>query len=270
MKVDSAISGAGNLKKFHYNFDKEEFTDIINNIQKNKCKKSMEELIKRNMGLVNDVVFDMLSSVNSCEKSKTKMNSEDLVQEGIMGLMSAAEKFELERGLKFSTYATFWIKQKITRYVQNNMDTIRIPVYLLQIKSTYLKKNKDKEATAKSYKISVEKLDEHLNKVESVKIKKMQDKTGEDGKSELEEFLISYEEDPEEDYIKKINSKEFWNKIRKKLTEKEYTVIFERFHNEKKLEEIGNKLKVTRERVRQIEETALKKLALELKRESFD
>jgi RNA polymerase sigma factor (sigma-70 family) len=144
LKVDFAISGAGNLKKFHYNFDKEEFTDIINNIQKNKCKKSMEELIKRNMGLVNDVVFDMLSSVNSCEKSKTKMNSEDLVQEGIMGLMSAAEKFELERGLKFSTYATFWIKQKITRYIQNNMDTIRIPVYLLQIKSTYLKKNKDK------------------------------------------------------------------------------------------------------------------------------
>lgn len=208
----------------------------------------------------------------------------DLVEEGNMGLMKAIEKFKPSMGFKFSTYATWWIKQSVNRAIANQRNTIRIPIHILDIYHKYLKyiekelraKNlyPPKEEIAKKLKISLIKLDEILN---IVKLPKSIDMEYENDESDSGRTLKDVIENtafnkPDETFLDK-ERKEKIIKIISNLKPKEQRVIIYRFglydDNALTLEEIGKILGITRERVRQIEISAIKKLRVLIKNSDF-
>lgn len=208
----------------------------------------------------------------------------DLVEEGNMGLMKAIEKFKPSMGFKFSTYATWWIRQYVNRAIANQRNTIRIPIHILDIYHKYLKyiekevrtKNlyPSKEKIAKKLKITPIKLNEILN---IVKLPKSIDMEYEDEESDSGRTLKDVIEDtafdkPDENFMNK-ERKEKIIKIISNLKFKEQRVIIYRFglHDDDALtlEEIGKKLGLTRERVRQIEISAIKKLRILIKNSDF-
>ena len=199
----------------------------------------------------------------------------DLIEEGNMGLMKAIEKFKPYMGFRFSTYATWWIKQSINRAIANQKNTIRIPIHILEIYHKYLKyiekelrqKNlyPTKEEIAKKLKIDPLKLDEILN---IVKIPKSLDMEYENEESDSGRTLKDIIENtafdkPDENFLNK-ERKEKILELLSNLKPKEQQVIIYRFGLKDDtvltLEEIGKILNLTRERVRQIEITAIKKL----------
>ena len=181
----------------------------------------------------------------------------DLIQEGNLGLMKAAEKFEPERGFKFSTYATWWIRQSITRAIADQGRTIRIPVHLVEsinrVKKTagdLLHKN-GREPTVEEIAVA---LDMEPDKV----------RVGEEEDAHLEDFI--QDEDagvPVDEAGRQLLRRELLH-VLKSLTPREERVITLRFGLEdgraRTLEELGKEFNVTRERVRQIEAKALRKL----------
>jgi len=208
----------------------------------------------------------------------------DLVEEGNMGLMKAIEKFKPSMGFKFSTYATWWIKQSVNRAIANQRNTIRIPIHILDIYHKYLKyiekelRSKNihtpKEEIAKKLKITTVKLNEILN---IVKLPKSIDMEYENEESDSGRTLKDVIENtafdkPDENFLDK-ERKEKLIKIISNLKPKEQQVIIYRFglydDNVLTLEEIGKILGLTRERVRQIEITAIKKLKVLIKNSEF-
>lgn len=208
----------------------------------------------------------------------------DLVEEGNMGLMKAIEKFKPSMGFKFSTYATWWIKQSVNRAIANQRNTIRIPIHILDIYHKYLKyierelrlKNlyPSKEKIAKKLKITPIKLDEILNIVKMPKSIDMEYESDEsDSGKTLKDVIENTAFDkPDENFMDK-ERKEKIIKIISNLKPKEQRVIIYRFglHNDNvlTLEEIGKILGITRERVRQIEISAIKKLRVLIKSSDF-
>ena len=196
----------------------------------------------------------------------------DLIQEGNLGLMKATEKFEPERGFKFSTYATWWIRQSITRAIADQGRTIRIPVHLVEsinrVKkmSGELLRKKGREATAEEIAV---RLDMEPDRVRELLLLaqepvSLETPVGEEEDAHLEDFIQDEEAGiPADEAGRQMLRRELMN-VLKSLTPREERVISLRFGLEdgraRTLEELGQEFNVTRERVRQIEAKALRKL----------
>ena len=196
----------------------------------------------------------------------------DLIQEGNMGLMKAVDKFEYRRGYKFSTYATWWIRQAITRAIADQARTIRIPVHMIETINKLIRVSRSlvqeigREPTCEEI---ARKMDLPIYKVRKIiKIAQepisLETPIGEEEDSHLGDFIEDKIMPSPPDTVIHINLREQIEDALKTLTEREAKVLKMRFGlgdgNEHTLEEVGQQFKVTRERIRQIEAKALRKL----------
>ena len=196
----------------------------------------------------------------------------DLIQEGNLGLMKAAEKFEPDRGFKFSTYATWWIRQSITRAIADQGRTIRIPVHLVEninrVKKTageLLRKN-GREPTAEEIAVRLEMEPDRVRELLQLAQEPISLETpvGEEEDAHLEDCIQDEEAGiPVDEAGRQLLRQELMN-VLKSLTPREERVLTLRFGLEdgqaRTLEELGKEFNVTRERIRQIEAKALRKL----------
>jgi RNA polymerase primary sigma factor len=196
----------------------------------------------------------------------------DLIQEGNMGLMKAVDKFEYRRGYKFSTYATWWIRQAITRAIADQARTIRIPVHMIETINKLIRVSRglvQEVGREPSSEEIAKKMDLPVNKVRKIiKIAQepisLETPIGEEEDSHLGDFIEDKILPSPPDTVIHINLREQIEEALKTLTEREAKVLKMRFGlgdgNEHTLEEVGQQFKVTRERIRQIEAKALRKL----------
>ena len=243
----------------------EEFREVRRKIAvgETRANRAKKEMIEANLRLV----------VSIAKKYNNRgLGFQDLIQEGNIGLMKAVDKFEHERGFKFSTYATWWIRQAITRACADQSRTIRVPVHMTQTLSTLtriqreIRQEEGREATVEKLAEKMEVTEDKVRKV--LKIPKeplsMEAPTGEDEDSHVGDFIEDKTVRAPLEVATEAGLRAATDSALNSLSDREAKVLRMRFGigmpTDHTLEEVGQQFDVTRERIRQIEAKAIRKL----------
>ncbi|MCH9610994.1 MAG: RNA polymerase sigma factor SigA [Chlamydiales bacterium] len=243
----------------------EEFKKDVRMLQRwmDKSQEAKREMVESNLRLV----------ISIAKKYTNRgLSFLDLIQEGNMGLMKAVEKFEYRRGYKFSTYATWWIRQAVTRAIADQARTIRIPVHMIETINKVLRGAKKlmmetgREPTPEELATELGLTPERVREIYKIAQHpiSLQAEVGEGGESQFGDFLEDTAVESPAEATGYTILKDKMNEVLTTLTERERIVLIQRFGlldgKPKTLEEVGVAFNVTRERIRQIEAKALRKM----------